>query len=48
LQVLPGPQGGTALNGAALKAEAQTDMERLTLELVTQVAGGTGYTWLIG
>jgi len=45
---IAGPQGGTALNGAALKAEAQTDMERLTLELVTQVAGGTGYTWLIG
>jgi len=45
---IAGPQGGTALNGAALKAEGQQDIERLTQELVTQVSGGSGYTWIIG
>jgi hypothetical protein len=45
---IAGPQGGTALNGAALKAEGQADIERLTQELVTQVSGGHGYTWIIG
>jgi hypothetical protein len=43
-----GPQGGTALNGAAIKAEGQADIDRLTQELVTQVPGGSGYTWIIG
>lgn len=45
---IAGPQGGTALNGAALKAEGQADLERLTQELVTLVPGGQGYTWIIG
>jgi hypothetical protein len=45
---IAGPQGGTALNGAAMKAEGQADIERLTQELVTQVPGGSGYTWIIG
>jgi len=45
---IAGPQGGTALNGASLKAEAQQDIERLTLELVTQVAGGDGFSFIIG
>lgn len=45
---IAGPQGGTALNGASLKAEAQQDIERLTQELVTQVAGGDSYSWIIG
>jgi hypothetical protein len=45
---IAGPQGGTALNGAALKAEGQADIERLTQELTTQVSGGSGYTWIIG
>jgi len=45
---IAGPQGGTALNGAALKAEGQADIERLTQELVTAVPGGQGYTWIIG
>ena len=40
---IAGPQGGTALNGASLKAEAQTEIERLTMELTTQVPGGAGY-----
>jgi hypothetical protein len=45
---IAGPHGGTALNGASLKAEAQADIDRLTLELTTQVSGGSGYTWITG
>jgi hypothetical protein len=45
---IAGPQGGTALNGASLKQEAQGDLERLTQELVNLVPGGNGYTWVIG
>jgi hypothetical protein len=45
---IAGPQGGTALNGAALKGEGQADIDRLTLELTTQVSGGIGYSWIIG
>jgi hypothetical protein len=45
---IAGPQGGTALNGAALKAEGQADIERLTAELATSVSGGSGYAWIIG
>jgi len=45
---IAGPQGGTALNGASMKSEGQADIERLTQELVTQVPGGSGYTFIIG
>jgi len=45
---LAGPQGGTSLNGDALKAEAQGEMEKLELEVMQQVTGGQGYSWLIG
>jgi hypothetical protein len=45
---IAGPAGGTALNGAAIKSEGQADIDRLTIELTTQVAGGNGYTWIIG
>ena len=47
---IAGPQGGTALNGANLKAEAQADLERLTMELTTSVAGSnnSGYSLIIG
>ena len=45
---LAGPQGGTSLNGAALKAEATTEIENLEKDLTTQVAGGRGYTFIIG
>jgi hypothetical protein len=45
---IAGPQGGTALNGSAMKSEGQADIERLTLELTTLVAGGSGYTFIIG
>ena len=45
---IAGPQGGTALNGASLKAEGQADIDRLTDELKTSVSGGIGYSWIIG
>jgi hypothetical protein len=45
---IAGPQGGTALNGAAIKSEGQADLDRLTEELKLLVPGGQGYTWIIG
>lgn len=45
---IAGPQGGTALNGAAMKSEGQADLDRLTIELTTLVAGGQGYAWIVG
>jgi hypothetical protein len=45
---IAGPQGGTSLNGATLKAEGAAEIERLEAELATQVAGGRGYTFIIG
>ena len=45
---IAGPQGGSALNGDALKAEAAAEMEKLELELTMQVAGGVGYGFTIG
>jgi hypothetical protein len=45
---IAGPQGGTALNGSSLKQEAQAEIEKLEAELATQVAGGRGYTFIIG
>jgi hypothetical protein len=45
---IAGPQGGSALNGDALKAEAQAEMEKLEAEVSTSVAGGMGYGFTIG
>jgi len=45
---IAGPQGGTSLNGASLKAEAQSEMEKLEAEASLAVAGGTGYAFTIG
>lgn len=45
---IAGPAGGSSLNGAALKTEAQADLERLTKELETVVPGGSGYSFIIG
>ena len=45
---IAGPGGGTTLNGDALKAEAQAEMEKLEQDLFMAVAGGTGYGFLIG
>jgi hypothetical protein len=45
---IAGPQGGSTLNGDALKAEAQQEMEKLDAEVSTQIGGGVGYSFLIG
>lgn len=45
---LAGPQGGTTLNGEALKQEAAADMERLDQELKNYVDGSMPLTWIIG
>ena len=45
---IAGPQGGTSLNGASLKAEAQSEMEKLENEVSMAVPGGVGYGFTIG
>jgi hypothetical protein len=45
---IAGPQGGTALNGAAMKSEGQTEIDKLTDDLMKLVPGGQGYSWVIG
>ena len=45
---ISGPQGGSTLNGDTLKAEAQSEMEKLEVEVSMAVAGGTGYGFTIG
>lgn len=45
---IAGPQGGTSLNGTALKAEAQAEMEKLEDDLRQYVDGSQPLTWLMG
>ncbi len=45
---IAGPQGGTSLNGTAMKTEAKEMMTQLEQELMQQVTGGQGYTFIIG
>jgi len=45
---IAGPQGGSTLNGAAMKGEAKTEMDALILELVNYVDGSQPITWVIG
>ena len=45
---IAGPQGGTSLNGDALKSEAQAEIEKLDNELNLAIAGGNGYGFVIG
>lgn len=45
---IAGPQGGSALNGDALKQEAQVEMEKLEEELKLYVDGSQPLTWLMG
>jgi hypothetical protein len=45
---ITGPQGGTTLNGDALKSEATAEMERLENDLKNYVDGSTPLTWIIG
>jgi hypothetical protein len=42
------PQGGTSLNGAALKAEGKAEIETLELDLINYKDGGTPLTFVIG
>lgn len=42
------PQGGTSLNGAALKAEGKAEIEVLEQDLINYKAGDTPLTWVTG
>jgi len=45
---IAGPGGGSALNGSAMKTEAQAEMDKLIDDLMKLVPGGSGYTWITG
>jgi hypothetical protein len=45
---IAGPQGGSTLNGAAMKAEAQAQMDIKIAELVNYVDGSQPLTFVIG
>jgi hypothetical protein len=45
---IAGPQGGTSLNGAAMKAEAKVEMDSLIDQLKMYVDGSQPLTWVIG
>lgn len=45
---IAGPQGGSALNGDALKQEAAAEIEKLEADMMLQVGGGQGYSFTIG
>jgi hypothetical protein len=45
---IAGPQGGTQLNGTALKSEAQSDIERLEKDIDLFVDGGDPMYFIIG
>ena len=45
---IAGPQGGGSLNGAAMKSEAQTQMDALIEQLKNYVDASQPLTWVIG
>lgn len=45
---IAGPQGGASLNGSAMVAEAQAEMEKLIEDLKTYVDGSQPLTWVTG
>jgi hypothetical protein len=45
---IPSAQGGTQLNGAALKAEGKAEIEILEADLINYKDGGTPLTFVIG
>lgn len=45
---IAGPQGGTTLNGDALKSEAMAEMEKLEEDIKNYKDGGTPLFWLYG
>jgi len=45
---IAGPQGGTTLNGDALKNEGQAEIERLEADIGNFQEGGTPHSFVIG
>lgn len=45
---IAGPQGGTSLNGTALKTEAKAEMDALMEDLGKYVDSSTPLTWVVG
>lgn len=45
---IAGPQGGTTLNGTALKAEGQAEIDKLEAEINNYQDGGNPYSFVIG
>lgn len=45
---IAGPQGGTSLNGTALKTEGQALLDKLDEDIKNYVDGGFPMTWVIG
>lgn len=45
---IAGPQGGTTLNGASLKAEAKEELVKLETDLKEYVTGAQPLTWIQG
>ena len=47
-QSIVGPQGGSSLNGDALKAESKEEIDRLEQDILNYVDGGAPLTFVIG
>jgi hypothetical protein len=47
-QQIAGPQGGSSLNGTAMKSEAQTQIDALLLQLVNYMDGSQPLSFVIG
>jgi len=47
-QTIAGPNGGTSLNGSAMKSEATTLMDSLKEDLKNYVDGSDPLSWVIG
>ena len=45
---IAGPQGGTSLNGQALKAEGAEMLKELDEQIRNYVDGGQPLTWIMG
>ena len=45
---IAGPQGGTSLNGDALKQQGQAEIERLEADIGNYAEGGTPHSFVIG
>ena len=47
-QTIASPQGGTSLNGTALKAEGKAELDQLELDLINYKDGGKPLTFVVG